>query len=90
MRLNLPKWLKSNRNAPKNWYRLNRNRWRSYSETHGTNRTVISSFNKTYRNEILDRYLFYDLEEVKALTANWINDYNENRLHDSLGDMSPR
>lgn len=49
----------------------------------------IERFNRTYRDEILDLYLFTNLQEVKALTANWITLYNNERPHDSLNDMTP-
>ena len=49
----------------------------------------IERFNRTYRDEILDLYLFTNLQEVKALTANWMRVYNNERPHDSLNDMTP-
>ena len=49
----------------------------------------IERFNRTYRNELLDLYLFRNLTEVREATYWWMIEYNEQRPHDSLGDLTP-
>ena len=49
----------------------------------------IERFNRSYRNEVLDCYLFNNLNEVSKLTEEWIKVYNTERLHDSLNYMTP-
>lgn len=49
----------------------------------------IERFNRTYRNELLDLYLFHDLDEVREATYWWMMEYNEQRPHDSLDDLTP-
>ncbi|MDU0352809.1 integrase core domain-containing protein [Paraglaciecola aquimarina] len=46
-------------------------------------------FNRTYRSEVLNLYLFNNLHEVKETTSKWINIYAKERPHDSLNDMTP-
>jgi putative transposase len=50
----------------------------------------IERFNGSYRREILDSYLFFDLEEVRQLTNEWIEHYNTKRPHEALANLPPR
>ena len=49
----------------------------------------IERFNRTYREEVLDMYLFSTLEQVRWYTEEWINIYNTERPHESLQRLSP-
>jgi putative transposase len=49
----------------------------------------IERFNRTYRNEILDAYVFGSIREVQRLTDDWLTTYNDYRPHDALGSVPP-
>jgi len=54
-----------------------------------TQNAYIERFNKTFREEVLDFYLFKSLTEVKEMTNNWLRQYNEERPMNLL-EISPR
>jgi putative transposase len=54
------------------------------------NACIIERFNRTYRHEVLNAYLFENLREVREITESWITIYNEERPNRSLGRIPPR
>lgn len=49
----------------------------------------IERFNKTFREDVLDAYLFESIEQVNYQAYKWQLDYNQNHPHKSLNGMSP-
>jgi putative transposase len=49
----------------------------------------IERFNRVYREAVLDAYLFFDLNQVRTLTEEWIKEYNERRPHEALNNLTP-
>lgn len=54
-----------------------------------TQNAYVERFNRTYRTEVLDRYIFNSLNEIRTLTEDWRQRYNHERPHMALGDVPP-
>ena len=54
-----------------------------------TQNAYIERFNRTYRDEVLNMYVFKTLLEVRTITEEWLDQYNEERPHEALGDLTP-
>jgi len=50
----------------------------------------IERFNRTFRTEGPDAYLFSSIEQVQAIADVWLTPYNEYRPHDALGGIPPK
>jgi len=44
-----------------------------------TQNSFIERFNRSYREEVLDMYVFSRLSEVREITESWIKEYREER-----------
>jgi len=49
----------------------------------------IERLNRTFREDVLDAYLFSNLREVQEMAFDWMEIYNTTRPHESLNKMSP-
>ena len=54
-----------------------------------TQNSYVERFNRTYRDEVPNMYVFCTLMEVREITEAWMHQYNEERPHDSLDDLTP-
>ena len=72
----------------------------SWAEQHGvelefiqpgkpTQNSYMERFNRTLRDEILNFYVFSRLSEVRTVVDDWIKEYNEQRPHESLANLTP-
>lgn len=46
-------------------------------------------FNRTFGEDVLDAYIFSDIEIMRSIIEEWKIDYNENHPHSSLGKLTP-
>jgi transposase InsO family protein len=49
----------------------------------------VESFNGKFRDELLNREIFYSLTEAKVLIERWRREYNTVRPHSALGYRPP-
>jgi putative transposase len=49
----------------------------------------IERFNRSFREDVLDAYLFENKKQVQLVVNDWMEDYNNHHPHDSLGGMPP-
>ena len=54
-----------------------------------TQNAYIESFNGKFRDECLNEHVFISLEGARETIEAWRRDYNTNRPHSSLGNMTP-
>ena len=55
-----------------------------------TQNAYIESFNGKFRDECLNEHVFVSLYKAQEIIESWRKDYNANRPHSSLGNMSPK
>ena len=53
-----------------------------------TQNAFIERFNRTYRTEILVFFLFKTLNEGREITERWLAEYNSERPHESLNNLT--
>ena len=49
----------------------------------------VERFNRTFRHEVLDAYVFESLDQVREISAEWMREYNEERPPDALARVPP-
>lgn len=50
---------------------------------------IVERFNKTYREDVLDANIFMNIAQANEITQTWVNDYNNERPHQSLKYQTP-
>ena len=55
-----------------------------------TDNAYIESFNARLRQELLNASWFLSIADARERTEVWRREYNEERPHSSLGDLTPR
>jgi len=50
---------------------------------------LIVRYNQTYRTEVLNVSVFESLEQVREISAEWVQSDNEERPHDALAGLPP-
>lgn len=54
-----------------------------------TQNAFIERFNRTFREDILDAFMFESLYHLRKLAAEWMEEYNNFHPHQSLNNLSP-
>ena len=63
--------------------------WHYIAPGKPTQNGFVASFNGRRRDELLNETLFFTLGHVRAIVARWVDDYNTERPHSSLGYAAP-
>jgi len=70
-------------------YRINRKRAMYITLGSPRENPFIESFNGTFRNDCLNRWVFINGHEAQFVIEQWRQEYNHHRPHSSLGYLPP-
>ena len=51
--------------------------------------TFVERFNRFYREDVLDAFVFSSREEVQAISEEWLEEFNAVRPHYALEGLTP-
>jgi putative transposase len=51
--------------------------------------SFVERFNRSFRTEVLNVYLFNSISEVEQICDQWRSQYNDERPHESLNNLPP-
>jgi len=71
------------------WMAKNTIEWSRIQKGKPQQNAIIERFNKTYREDVLDANIFYSLDSVNQITQTWVEEYNNERPHQSLNFKTP-
>jgi putative transposase len=71
------------------WLENNDITWSRIQKGKPQQNAIIERFNKTYREDVLDANLFNSIEQANDITHVWVDDYNNERPHQSLNYQTP-
>lgn len=71
------------------WLKKNNIAWSAIQKGKPQQNAIVERFNRTYREDILDAHLFETIAQADTLTQAWIEAYNNERPHQSLGYKTP-
>ena len=71
------------------WLDKNEIEWAKIQKGKPQQNAIVQRFNRTYREDVLDANLFFTLDQARDLTQKWIEDYNNERPHESLEFKTP-
>ncbi|MEL7219051.1 MAG: IS3 family transposase [Pseudomonadota bacterium] len=72
------------------WCQETRIDWHYIAPAKPMQNAFVESFNGSFRDELLNETLFTSSAETRAKITAWMEDYNRNRPHSSLGNLTPR
>lgn len=71
------------------WCEQNGIQWEFTQPGKPTQNSLIERFNRTFRQDVLDSYMFDSLPEIRKYADAWAWMYNNERPHSSLGQLTP-
>ena len=63
--------------------------WHYIAPGKPTQNGFVESFNGRMRDELLNETLFFTIGQARVILARWVDDYNTERPHSSLGYATP-
>lgn len=75
--------------AMRTWCEKNDIQWEFIQLGKPTQNSIIERFNRTFRQDVLDGYMFDNLPQIRKCAEAWAWMYNNERPHSSLGRLTP-
>jgi len=73
----------------KEWCQENSIEWTYIQPGKPTQNSLVERFNRTFRQDVLDKFLFESLAEIRKYAQSWAWMYNNVRPHSALGYRTP-